>query len=100
MNDIEIFVRFRSSSIVPDLSSPLTVPDSSRQSCSRPRISEMDVLFRSSFKYYFFTVVQYFFDFHGRFCKNTKHKTHRYCLSIMTAPTTGRGETTTRSRPQ
>ena len=40
MNDIEIFVRFRSSSIVPDLSSPLTVPDSSRQSCSRPRISE------------------------------------------------------------
>jgi hypothetical protein len=73
MNDIEIFVRFRSSSIVPDLSSPLTVPDSSRQSCSRPRISEMDVLFRSSFKYYFFTVVQYFFDFQGRFCKNTQH---------------------------
>ena len=70
MNDIEIFVRFRSSSIVPDLSSPLTVPDSSRQSCSRPRIP---FHFHSSFKYYFFTVVQYFFDFQGRFCKNTKH---------------------------
>jgi hypothetical protein len=54
------------------------------------RISEMDVLFRSSF-----TLRSY------RSEAAKTQNTHIYFLSIiMTAPTTGRGETTTRSRPQ